>query len=135
MSALAKLSLRNRALVALVTIVIGIASALLLSTYRRQSEIGIMRAMGATRRFVVLVFVIQGALIGLSGGLIGAGLGYISLLPFPLPEATASGGLPVDVRQGAYGLAIALTLVGAVLASIGPAFSASRVDPVTVIGP
>jgi lipoprotein-releasing system permease protein len=119
---------------ALITIVIGIASALLLSTYRRQPEIGIMRAMGATRRFVVLVFVIQGALIGLTGGLLGAGLGYAALLPFPVPEQTASGGLPIDIRLGAYGTAILLTLIGAVLASIWPASAASRVDPVTVIG-
>ncbi|MEQ1902053.1 MAG: FtsX-like permease family protein [Devosia sp.] len=120
---------------ALVTIIIGVASALLLSTYRRQSEIGIMRAMGATRRFVVLVFVLQGALIGLSGGLIGAALGYVSLLPFPLPEATNGGGLPIDIRQGAYGTAILLTFIGAVLAAIWPASAASRVDPVKVIGP
>lgn len=120
---------------ALITIVIGIASALLLSTYRRQSEIGIMRAMGASRRFVVLVFVLQGALIGLCGGLLGAGLGYLSLLPFPPPAATAGGGLPVDVAQGAYGTAIVLTLLGAILAAIWPASRASRVDPVTVIGP
>lgn len=120
---------------ALISIVIGIASALLLSTYRRQSEIGIMRAMGASRRFVVLVFVIQGAMIGICGGILGAGLGYLSLLPFPVPEATAAAGLPVDIRQGAYGTAILLTLVGAVLASIWPAYAASKVDPVTVIGP
>ena len=60
---------------ALITIVIGVASALLLSTYRRQSEIGIMRAMGATRRFVVLVFVLQGALIGLAGVTVSAARG------------------------------------------------------------
>ncbi|MEO8759066.1 MAG: FtsX-like permease family protein [Devosia sp.] len=120
---------------ALVTIIIGIASALLLSTYRRQSEIGIMRAMGATRRFVVFVFVIQGTLIGLIGGLLGAGLGYFSLLPFPPPAATSAAGLPVDVNQGAYAAAILLTLLGAMLASIWPAYSASRVDPVKVIGP
>jgi lipoprotein-releasing system permease protein len=120
---------------ALVTIVIGVASALLLSTYRRQSEIGIMRAMGATRRFVVFVFVIQGALIGLSGGLLGAALGYLSLLSFPLPEATIGGGLPIDIRQGAYGAAILLTLIGAIVAAIWPASAASRVDPVKVIGP
>lgn len=120
---------------ALVTIVIGVASALLLSTYRRQSEIGIMRAMGASRGFVVLVFVIQGALIGLAGGLLGAGLGYLSLAPFPPPETTGASGLPIDVRQGAYDAAILLTLLGAVLASIWPANSASRIDPVKAIGP
>jgi lipoprotein-releasing system permease protein len=120
---------------ALVTIVIGVASALLLSTYRRQSEIGIMRAMGASRGFVVLVFVIQGAMIGLAGGLLGAGLGYLSLLPFPPPEATGAAGLPIDYRQGAYDAAILLTLIGAVLASIWPASSASRIDPVKAIGP
>lgn len=119
---------------ALITIVIGVASALLLSTYRRRPEIGIMRAMGASRAFVVAVFVMQGALIGLLGGLIGAGLGYLALSPFPVPELAPPGGLPVDVRQGAYGLAIVLTTIGAVLASILPARSAARVDPVAVIG-
>lgn len=119
---------------ALITIVIGVASALLLSTYRRRPEIGIMRAMGASRLFVIFVFITQGALIGILGGLIGAGLGYIALSPFPVPELAPPGGLPVDVRQGAYGLAIALTALGAVLASILPARAAARVDPVSVIG-
>jgi lipoprotein-releasing system permease protein len=68
---------------ALITIVIGVASALMLSTYRRRPEIGIMRAMGAGRNFVVFVFVTQGALIGLLGGIMGAALGYLALLPFP----------------------------------------------------
>lgn len=119
---------------ALVTIVIGVSSSLLLSTYRRRPEIGIMRAMGASRFFVVLVFVIQGALVGLIGGLVGAGLGYLALSPFPVPELAPPGGLPVDVRLGAYNLAIILTLVGAVVASILPARAAARVDPVSVIG-
>lgn len=119
---------------ALITIVIGVASALLLSTYRRRPEIGIMRAMGAGRGFVIFVFVTQGALIGILGGLIGAGLGYAALSPFPVPELAPPGGLPVDVRQGAYGLAIGLTAIGAILASIFPARAAARVDPVSVIG-
>lgn len=119
---------------ALITIVIGVASALLLSTYRRRPEIGIMRAMGAGRGFVIFVFVTQGALIGLMGGLTGAGLGYLALLPFPSREAFKSGTLPLDITQGSYGLAILLTVIGAILASILPARSAARVDPVTAIG-
>lgn len=119
---------------ALVTIVIGVASALLLSTYRRRPEIGIMRAMGAGRWFVIVVFVTQGALIGLMGGLTGAGLGYLALLPFPGRDEFRPGTLPIDITQGSYGLAITLTVIGAILASILPARSAARVDPVTAIG-
>lgn len=119
---------------ALITIVIGVASALMLSTYRRRPEIGIMRAMGAGRNFVVFVFVTQGALIGLLGGITGAGLGYLALLPFPPREAFEPGTLPMDITQGSYGLAITLTVIGAVFAAILPARAASRVDPVTAIG-
>lgn len=118
---------------ALITIVIGVASALSLSTYRRRPEIGIMRAMGASRRFVTAVFIIQGALIGIIGGLLGAGLGLAALSPFPVPELAAPGGLPVDVRLGAYDLAIMLTAIAATLASILPSRSAARIEPVTVI--
>jgi lipoprotein-releasing system permease protein len=119
---------------ALLTIVIGVASALLLSTYRRRPEIGIMRAMGASQGFVVLVFMMQGALVGLLGGLFGAGIGYLALLPFPGRDNFQSGTLPIDITQGSYGLAILLTFIGAILASIWPARSAARVDPVEAIG-
>ena len=121
---------------ALLTIVIGVASALLLSTYRRGPEIGIMRAMGAGRWFVMVVFVSQGALIGLLGGVIGAAAGYGVLLLLPARDAFGPGqtGLPIDIAQGAYGLAIVLTTLGAILASILPARSAARLDPVTAIG-
>ena len=119
---------------AMVSIVIGIASSLLLSTYRRKAEIGIMRAMGASRRFVVFVFVSQGALVGLLGGVTGAALGYLVLSQFPPRDAAHPGVMPVDITEGAFGLAIILTVVIATLAAILPARSAARVDPVTAIG-
>lgn len=119
---------------AMITIVIGIASALLLSTYRRRPEIGIMRAMGASQRFILAVFIMQGALIGLIGGLLGAASGYLALLPFPPREAFRPGTLPMDITQGSYGLAIFLTIIAATLASILPARAAARMDPVTAIG-
>ena len=41
---------------------------------------------------------------------------------------------PIDITQGAYGLAILLTTLGAIAASILPARAAARLDPVTAIG-
>ncbi len=119
---------------AMVSIVIGIASSLMLSTYRRRPEIGIMRAMGASRRFVVFVFVSQGALVGVLGGVLGAGLGYAVLSAFPPRDAAHPSVMPIDIGHGAFGLAILLTIAIATLAAILPARSASRVDPVTAIG-
>ncbi len=119
---------------AMVSIVIGIASSLMLSTYRRRAEIGIMRAMGASRRFVVFVFVTQGALVGVLGGLSGAGLGYLVLSAFPPRDSAHPSVMPIDITEGAFGLAILLTIAIAILAAILPARSAARVDPVTAIG-
>lgn len=119
---------------AMITIVIGIASSLMLTTFRRRPEIGIMRAMGATQGFILAVFVIQGALIGLIGGLAGGALGLAALVPFPSVEDVRPGQLPIDVAQGSIGLAIALTTVAAILAAILPARAASKIDPVEAIG-
>src|SRR5690606_36793607 len=102
----------------LITVVIGVTSALLLSTYRRRPEIRTIRAFGASRVFVVVVFVIQGILLGLIGGVLGAGMGYLVMLPFPVPEQAQSGSLPTDVRQGDYLVAFLLTVLGAMVASI-----------------
>ncbi len=119
---------------AMITIVIGIASSLMLTTYRRRPEIGIMRAMGATQGFIVVVFVTQGALIGLIGGISGGILGLVALVPFPSIEDVQPGQLPIDVTQGSIGLGIALTTLAATLAAILPARAASRIDPVEAIG-
>ncbi len=119
---------------ALITIVVGIASAMLLSIVRRQGEIGIMRAMGASKRLVVSIFVLEGTLIGLVGALVGALVAWLSLLPLPPVTEVRSGGLPIDRAQGDFLLAITLTTLAAMLASILPARRAARIDPVEAIG-
>lgn len=121
-------------LFAIVTIVVGIASAMLLSIVRRQAEIGIMRAMGAAKTLVVSIFVLEGTLIGLIGAIAGAALAWLALLPFPPVDQVESGSLPVDRAQGDFLLAITLTTLAAMLASILPARRAARIDPVEAIG-
>lgn len=119
---------------ALVTIVIGVASSLMLTTYRRRPEIGIMRAMGASQGFILFVFVSQGTIIGFAGGVIGAALGLAILTPLTPAGDVGPGQLPIDVAKGSIGLAIGLTMIGATLAAILPARAASRIDPVEAIG-
>ena len=119
---------------ALLTIMIGIASAMLLSVMRRRSEIGIMRATGVSRIFILQVFVLEGTLIGTVGGMSGALIAWGALAQFPPIADVQSGGLPIDVKQGGFLLAILLTSLAAAVASIVPAQRAARVDPVEAIG-
>ena len=119
---------------ALMTIMIGIASAMLLSVMRRRSEIGIMRAAGVSRFFIQQVFVLEGTLIGAIGGISGVLLAWAALTPFPPIAQAESGSLPIDVGQGGFLTAFILTTLAAALASIIPARRAARVDPVEAIG-
>jgi lipoprotein-releasing system permease protein len=121
-------------LFALVTIIVGIASAMLLSITRRRGEIGIMRAMGAGRRLVLAIFVIEGTLIGAGGAIAGALLAWAALAPFPPIAEAGARGLPVDRAQGQFLLAMLLTSLAAALASILPARRAAATDPVEAIG-
>lgn len=118
----------------LISIIIGVASALVLSAYRRRSEVGIMRAFGISGRFIVAVFMLQGLLIGLAGGLLGCLSGY-GLCTF-LASLTGADGtppLPIAPERGGYVAVLILTTLGAVLASAFPARSAARIDPLEAI--
>lgn len=118
----------------LVTIVVGIASAMLLSIMRRRSEIGILRAMGASKRLVTSIFVFEGMLIGAAGALCGALLAWAALGFFPPLNEVSQGSLPIDRAQGQVLLAVLLTTAAAALASILPARRAAGIDPVEAIG-
>ncbi len=118
----------------LVSIIIGVASALVLSTYRRRSEIGIMRAFGVSGAFVSWVFVLQGLMIGLIGAVVGCVAGYgLCLMLEGLTKADGTPALPIAPEQGGYLAALVLTTLGAVLASVAPARSAARLDPLEAI--
>lgn len=119
----------------IITIVIGVASALLLTTMRRRGEIGIMRSMGVSKEFVTTVFVAQGVLIGLAGAILGAGLGYgacWALAEFAKrPDGRAL--FTIDVAGGNYVYGIVLATVASALAAILPARAAAKIDPLEAI--
>ncbi|MDZ4691520.1 ABC transporter permease [Terricaulis sp.] len=118
----------------LISVLIGIASALSLSANRRRGEIGIMRAFGVSRRFIAGVFVLQGLLIGMVGAGLGCLSGYgLCIWLATLTNADGSAALPIAPAEGGYVAVFALTTLGAVLASVLPARAAARLDPLEAI--
>lgn len=118
----------------LISVLIGIASALMLSANRRRSEIGIMRAFGLSGRFIGAVFVLQGLLVGIIGAAAGCLAGYAFcswLATMTRPDGTMM--LPIAPNEGGYLTVMILTALGATLASLLPARAAARLDPLEAI--
>jgi lipoprotein-releasing system permease protein len=119
----------------MVTIVIGVASALLLASLRRRSEIGIMRSMGASKGFITTVFVLQGTMVGIMGSLLGTASAYAFSTVVADLSRRADGTpiLPIDPTQGAYLSGILLATGVSAIASILPALRAAAIDPLEAI--
>jgi lipoprotein-releasing system permease protein len=118
-----------------VVVVLGIASVLVVSVVQKRREIGILRAMGATRAQVQRVFLLQGALVGACGSLLGVFLAGVMVRLFT-HFVRGSDGLPLfDISlapRTALIVALIATICG-VLAAIAPARSAAAMDPAQAI--
>ena len=118
------------ALVSLVVGGIGVMNIMLVSVTERTREIGILKALGATRRDILTQFLLEAALLSLLGGLIGivlgllAGMGIAALIP-NFPPAN----VPIWVMLAAAGFS---ALVGVVF-GIAPASKAASLDPIEAL--
>lgn len=122
-------------LVVLVVAGIGIANALLLSVMERRHEIGIFRSVGASRRDIRLLFLVEAGLIGLLGAAAGLVLSIAAarvadrLLDRVLPDLPL---LPESFFAFSWPILIAglsLGVLVSVLAAVPPAHRAARLDP------
>ena len=80
--------------VVMVVVVLGIASVLVVSVVQKQREIGILRAMGATRGQVLRIFLLQGAIVGALGSALGVLLAVLLVWAFST-FVKGSDGLPL----------------------------------------
>jgi len=112
------------------SVALGIASVLSVSVVQRTREIGILRAIGIARSQMLRVFLIQGALFGLFGSLLGGISGYLLVWVFNTfgPRLFT---IPVDPNLLLAATVLA-TVTGIVSASI-PARRAAHMDPVEAI--
>jgi lipoprotein-releasing system permease protein len=117
------------------TAALGIASVLVVSVVQKSKEIGILRAMGTSSGQVLRVFLLQGAVMGLVGSLLGSGLSFVFLALFRSIARNPDGTImfPIDIEPPLLlATAVGATLVG-VLAAALPARLAARLDPAVAI--
>ncbi len=118
-----------------IAVAMGISSVLVVSVVQKSGEIGILRAAGASRGFVMRVFLWQGAALGWLGSLGGCPLGWGLGRLFESLGANPDGTPQFPVEQPAE-LFLA-TVVGSVLvglvAAVWPARRAASLDPVVAI--
>ena len=116
-------------------VAIGVASVLVVSVVQKTREIGILRAMGASRARILRVFLLQGALIGLVGAALGCIGGY-TLTAVMSQFVRAEDGTQLFAAQW-NGTLYLFTLLGAsvlgLAAAIMPARRAARLDPAQAI--
>ena len=112
------------------SVALGIASVLSVSVAQRTREIGILRAMGITRHKMLLVFLVQGALFGLGGSLLGgvAGYGLVSAFNTFGPKL-----FYIPVSPWLLVAAMGLAMVTGILSAAVPARRAASLDPVEAI--
>ena len=121
--------------VVLAVVVLGIASVLVVSVVQKQREIGILRAMGATRGQVLRLFLVQGAVVGAVGSAMGLLLAVALIWAFT-SFVRGSDGLPLFNITLPLATAVRVALVATVcgvVAAIAPARSAARLDPAQAI--
>ncbi len=108
---------------------VGIMNVMLVAVAERRREIGLLKALGASTRQIVGVFIAEAAVLSTLGGLLGLGVGWAAIRAFVRIYPTFPAAPPVWAV--AASLAVAMG-VGVVFGTL-PARRAARLDPVTAL--
>jgi putative ABC transport system permease protein len=121
--------------IGLISLIVGglsVVNTTAMSVAERTREIGIKRAVGASRWRIRREIVTESAVIGLIGGLLGLGVG--ALIAFGANEAgRASGTILFELTVGTATSAVVFATVLGAIAGFVPAWNASRMDPVAAL--
>ncbi|HKR11813.1 MAG TPA: ABC transporter permease [Pyrinomonadaceae bacterium] len=119
---------------------LNITTMLILVVVERRRDIAVLGTLGATRMGVMMLFVIEGAVVGAIGAVAGTVLGllacyagnYFKLVSLPADVYSISN-VPLNVRLSETAIAALVAFVLSVLATIYPARAAARLRPVEAL--
>lgn len=117
--------------ITLITLIVGgivVMNIMLVSVTERTFEIGLRKALGATRRQILTQFLIESALLCVVGGIIG-----LLLASFVTYMITIFAQITMTITIGYIILSVGVSSVIGVVAGIYPAYKASKLDPIQAL--
>jgi lipoprotein-releasing system permease protein len=124
----------------ILTAALNITTTLILVVMERRRDIAILNAMGATGRSIMGIFVIEGAIVGVVGALLGVSLGVVAtmlanryrLVSLPADVYSISN-VPLNLQLRDVVVAALVAFVLTVIATVYPARAAARVRPAKML--
>lgn len=107
---------------------VGVVAVMMISVTERTREIGVRKALGATRREILFQFLVEASTLTLIGALVGLSLG--GLVALGIRSITP---IPATIPLWSIGAAVAAAAVTGIFFGIYPALKASRLDPVEAL--
>jgi putative ABC transport system permease protein len=129
------------AVIALVVAALGIMNTMLIGVLERTREIGVMKAVGGRDSHIMLMFLVEGALVGFVGGLLGLLLSWLASFPGDAwVRSMVNRQLTLKLEESLFaypwwllGAAPLFATLVTTLAAVLPARRASRINPVEAL--
>ncbi len=125
------------AAVSLLVGAVGIANTMFTSVLEKTKEIGIMKAIGARNKDILMIFLLNAGLIGLVGGLIGVVFGAVlsGFMPMLMGGSMpmTRGGAATVVSMESVVMALSVAVIIGVVSGVVPAYNGSKLKPVDAL--
>jgi putative ABC transport system permease protein len=107
-------------------------NTMIMSVQERRREIGLLRAVGATRREVFNLFLTESVFVSAIGGVVGLAVGYLATLL--LPRASGMGlDAPPQYSFAFVGVCLLVAITVGAVSAMYPAMMAARIQPIRAL--